>query len=410
MEIARLAQRVGGLDVDSSTAGSLTAALSDLRALRGRLSSIEGRITRRLGELAEVGAALPVTDTIGRTSKGSRREAEKTRRRGEALGDAPTLEGHLEKGRVSDEHVDALAAAMGRVDDSTRAEMLARENELSDRACSTTPSQFSPHLGRVIDELTADGGLERSERQRQRAQLSHGVNDETGMGWIRADLHPDDYQRVKRRLDSLTTTLSRRPEKSDRRREQVAVDAFVQLVTRPGGAGSSAGSTAPPDVQVLTDLDTLVHGLHEHSIAEYSDGTPIPVETVRRLACEANLIPVVLDSAGMPLDVGRGRRLATPAQRAALRSMYRTCAVGGCDTDVDRCEIHHVDEWEDMHGPTDLDNLVPLCSYHHHRCHEGRWRLQLDASSRQLTVFLPDGTEHSRALPDLLQQRRDDAA
>ncbi len=84
--------------------------------------------------------------------------------------------------------------------------------------------------------------------------------------------------------------------------------------------------------------------------------------------------------------------------------MYRTCAIDGCDAHFDRCYIHHLVEWDDL-GLTDLDNLVPLCSFHRYEAHEVRWQLQLDPSTRQLTVRLPDGTHHSTAPPDLLAER-----
>jgi len=66
--------------------------------------------------------------------------------------------------------------------------------------------------------------------------------------------------------------------------------------------------------------------------------------------------------------------------------------------------MHHLAEWDDF-GPSDIDNLIPVCSFHHHRVHQGRWRLQLDASTRQLTVTLPDSTHHTTSLPDLLAER-----
>lgn len=100
--------------------------------------------------------------------------------------------------------------------------------------------------------------------------------------------------------------------------------------------------------------------------------------------------------------IGRAQRLATKDQRHALRSMYRTYGVGDCNTAFDRCEIHHSLEWTAQQGPTDLEYLFPVCSHHHHRLHEGRWRTQLDASTRELTVTYPDGTLHSRTRPDLL--------
>jgi hypothetical protein len=79
--------------------------------------------------------------------------------------------------------------------------------------------------------------------------------------------------------------------------------------------------------------------------------------------------------------------------------MYRTCGVGDCDVPFDRCEIHHLDEWDAHHGETNLDRLIPACSRHHHLAHEGGWRLELDPTTRELTVLLADGTVHRRSRP-----------
>ncbi len=149
-------------------------------------------------------------------------------------------------------------------------------------------------------------------------------------------------------------------------------------------------------------LDSINGVFGAPRFGEYQDGSPVPVETIRRHACDANIIPVVLGGDGMALDVGRAQRLATRSQRHALRSMYRTCAVGNCNTAFDRCEIHHSLEWTTHQGPTDLKFLFPVCAHHHHRLHEGRWQTQLDTSTRQLTVTYPDGTLHSQSLPDLI--------
>ena len=146
-----------------------------------------------------------------------------------------------------------------------------------------------------------------------------------------------------------------------------------------------------PEVSVLIDLPTLRDGLHDRSVAETSDGQPLPPETIRRLACQADLIPVVLDGRGVTLDVGRSRRVATPAQRTALRAMYRTCAHPDCTVRFGDCDIHHVLEWTSHLGPTALDNLLPLCGRHHHLVHEGGWRLRL-RPDRTIILHRPDGT------------------
>ncbi|MET0461225.1 MAG: HNH endonuclease signature motif containing protein, partial [Ilumatobacteraceae bacterium] len=83
-------------------------------------------------------------------------------------------------------------------------------------------------------------------------------------------------------------------------------------------------------------------------------------------------------------------RLATSEQRQALRAMYTTCGHPHCEVRFGACRIHHVDWWDHL-GPTDLQNLLPLCDTHHHLVHEGGWRLTLKPD-RTITLRRPDGT------------------
>jgi hypothetical protein len=116
-----------------------------------------------------------------------------------------------------------------------------------------------------------------------------------------------------------------------------------------------------------------------------------------RLCCDATLQRVILDQRGLPVDVGRRYRTATDAQWAALRSMYSSCAWVGCDAPLHQCQAHHIKTWGEG-GATDLDNLLPLCSHHHHQVHEGRWRVELGSDDRSLTLIRPDGVVHARTL------------
>ncbi len=156
---------------------------------------------------------------------------------------------------------------------------------------------------------------------------------------------------------------------------------------------------------MLIDCATLTEGRHDDSVCEYSDGTPVPVETARRHACDAHLIPVVL---GADSDAPRRRTRPTLAPHRPNGPRCGRCiapvrSTAATDTSI-TCHIHHLLEWDDL-GNTDIDNLLPLCSFHHHRVHEGRWRLQLDPSTRQLTVTLPNSTHHSTSLPDHIAER-----
>jgi hypothetical protein len=167
--------------------------------------------------------------------------------------------------------------------------------------------------------------------------------------------------------------------------DHLQVDALVDLIT-----GARAVDRRVPEVSVLIDLVTLRDGLHDHSTCETSDGQPIPPDTIRRLGCDADIIPIVLGGDGVPLDQGRACRLATRDQRRALRAMYQTCGHPGCQVRFDACRIHHVQWWEHF-GPTDLANLIPLCERHHHLVHEGHWNLTLKPD-RTITLRRPDGS------------------
>jgi hypothetical protein len=105
---------------------------------------------------------------------------------------------------------------------------------------------------------------------------------------------------------------------------------------------------------------------------------------------------VVLHAPGV-LELGRTTRLANRAQRRALRALYSTCAIPGCETHFDRCKIHHVRWWRHG-GCTDLWNLLPLCVHHHSKVHDGGWVITLDAD-RNLTVRYPDGTVQATGPP-----------
>ena len=160
-------------------------------------------------------------------------------------------------------------------------------------------------------------------------------------------------------------------------------------------AGSAAGSTRTGRAQVvvLIDHQTIVDGLlREGSRCELADGTPISPETARRLACEAGIIPAVLGTHGEPLDVGRRKRLATAAQRVALRLRSPTCEFPGCTVPHEWTKAHHINPWKPG-GLTDLESLVALCTKHHGLVHEGGWTIQRTAG---VTIFhTPSGVAYN---------------
>lgn len=131
-----------------------------------------------------------------------------------------------------------------------------------------------------------------------------------------------------------------------------------------GGDATTVVVTMTLD-QLLTELATAGMASTSNADGEIT----ISAEDARRLACQAGLVPVVLDGKGQPLDVGRASRLYRAPQRRAIRLRDRRCRAEGCTIPAAWGEIHHRTPWADG-GRTDIADGACLCSHHHHLVHD----------------------------------------
>ncbi|MEX0796851.1 MAG: DUF222 domain-containing protein [Acidimicrobiia bacterium] len=133
-----------------------------------------------------------------------------------------------------------------------------------------------------------------------------------------------------------------------------------------------------PHLNIHVDLDALQAepgGLHETT-----EGTVLPIETIRQISCDCSLTRIVFGPDSEIIDVGRKTRAINPAQRRAVIARDRHCTWGGCRRPADWCDVHHIIHWADG-GETILENLTLLCRYHHTLTH------QQDASQRLEQAF-----------------------
>jgi hypothetical protein len=119
------------------------------------------------------------------------------------------------------------------------------------------------------------------------------------------------------------------------------------------------------------------------------------------MACDCDLIRVHMDADGCPLDVGRTRRLVTPAIWTALVARDRHCAFPGCTRPPVMGHAHHIRHWTNG-GPTSLKNLVLLCGHHHRTIHHTPWQVRLAADGKP--EFLPP-PKAGRPPPDWIRHR-----
>jgi hypothetical protein len=122
---------------------------------------------------------------------------------------------------------------------------------------------------------------------------------------------------------------------------------------------------------------------------------PVAAGSLRKLACDADILPVLLGSSSEVLDLGRKTRLFTPAQRTALTARDQGCTFPHCTMPAPWCEAHHVHYWS-RGGPTSVDNAALLCSHHHHVIHKEDWGITM---RNGIPWFTPPGHIDPRRTP-----------
>ncbi len=138
---------------------------------------------------------------------------------------------------------------------------------------------------------------------------------------------------------------------------------------KSGRDGAAAASAAVHVTISLTDLEART-GCGE-VMSSTVTGTVLSPEVLRRIACEADLIPHVLGTAGEELDLGRVVRLFNRAQRRSMRRRDGGCTYPGCTAPAAWTKAHHVVHWADG-GLSDVDNAALLCQRHHTIVHNRR--------------------------------------
>ena len=317
------------------------------------------------------------------------REAREVVSRGLVTEVAPEMASVLAAGDTTAAHVDALGRGL-KIAGAEREAFMAHLPELIEASTTMTASEFSHLVTETAKSVVTDDGLSTFERQK-RETFFKMRNESDGCLSVSGKFDPISASILKSKIGRLVENMFHSGDKevsvevmpwiepNDHRQAQ----ALIALVNGASDTASDVPTRA--EIVVHVDLETLQHGLHAGGTCRTALGADLPVETVRRLACEAEILPVVLDGRSVPIDVGRSKRLATVHQRRALEAVHPTCAIPDCEVIFDHCNVHHIEYWENG-GATDLNNMVPLCSRHHHAAHEGGWKLELDPETRKLLI------------------------
>ncbi|RAO58749.1 hypothetical protein LUPAC06_02339 [Micromonospora saelicesensis] len=288
----------------------------------------------------------------------------------------------VEQGRVVAETVAALPVDAGPEVADKAAQLLI---DWADRFDPTSLSRLGERvLAHVAPELADQAELKALERATERAEARRHVTlseQQNGQVRLSGNLDTEIASLLREAIDPLCAPAGEHDDRSPGQRRADALGEICRLALRTGQLPDNGGDR--PQLVVTVSLEELVNGVRAGTL---ETGTRLTPGAVRRLACDAGVLPVVLDGNSQVLDVGRQRRLFTGPLRRALVLRDVGCAFPGCDRPPRWCDGHHIRHWADG-GVTALGNAVLLCGYHHRFIHRGDWTVRLAADGRP--EFLP---------------------
>jgi hypothetical protein len=166
-------------------------------------------------------------------------------------------------------------------------------------------------------------------------------------------------------------------------------DALLAVADAALASGDASSSGADRhQVVVHVDADALSANRATDGTATIAHGPAIPMETARRLGCDASVV-MSTERDGKALSIGRKTRTVPPALRRAVRARDQSCRFPGCEHHR-FTDLHHIVPWA-QGGETSYGNLVRLCRRHHRLVHEGGYSVE-ERSAERFVFRRPNGS------------------
>ncbi len=374
-----LAELIGAVNSGSASTAEARRVLSESKAFAAQVAVLQADAAALVsaGERHGDGGAGVLAQAAGL----SRHDAASQVKTVQQLGTMPGVRDALTGGDISL----ANAKSLARASVQTTATQVECDDALLAKAASLSPERFARETTRWVAQRQHDDGEAEYRRQRARRRLSFWKGDD-GMVHLRGELDPVAGTKIHKRFLQEAERLRRhdinRPESEQRSRFQRLADSLDTLTAGGSGKGSRGGSVA--DITIVQHLSSE----GDEAFAEVADGAAIPQAVLERHFCDAKIVGIVFSGEGLPL--WRGSALARPskAQMDALIVRYGGC--GGCGEHSVVCQAHHIRP-RSQGGPTDIDNLMPLCWRCHDNVHLHGWQV------------VADGDRHTIAPPERIR-------
>ena len=383
-DISSALKDVDGVEPCFMSTADKEAALVALAAARSQLEALALRVLASADDVAERHGTRDAAVWLAHATRMTRPAASGELRLARALEHHHTVTAALARGDVRREQaamvVEAVDALPARVDDAVRDDAREALLGLADRHDARELRRIGK---RILDIVAPEVGesheaqvLAEEEALAAATASLTVVDDGHGRchGRFTAPSHIGTM--LRRHLQALANPA--RHDVSELTTEdgdwkpssQRLGEAFVEYVERyPVDRTPESGGVSATVVVTMTMAQLLGDG----GAAVLDDGSRMTAAQARRLACEGGIIPAVLGTASVPLDVGRRSRLFTKYQRIALGLRDGGCTVQGCDVSASGCHAHHDRVPWSRGGRSDLANGRLLCPRHHRHAHDARY-------------------------------------
>ena len=354
---------------------------SSIVALKEQIDAAQADLALRIAEydrrrLAENRHVLSTKQWLRWRCRMPQRTASAIVRFGRVLETEPVLRAAVLAGTVPVESARAMASLAER-----RPAAFAEYGAvLVEASTQLTPREMRQAIDRWEQHVVDDHGVSEVGDRHERRRLSVSQTFD-GMWALTGDLDPESGHTVSMTIRAIADPgnvdpLDRRS--PAQRRADALTEACRFWLDHNDDAITSAG--VKPHITVTVAYDQLVASVQGDRPPDIIDGAggvlpeiggvAVSGEDVRRLACDADVVRIVVDGASEILDVGRATRTVPSAIRRALDHRDRGCVWDGCDAPSAWCDAHHVEHWADG-GPTSLANLRLYCRRHHRAIHDG---------------------------------------
>ena len=298
----------------------------------------------------------------------------------------------LSDGKVSLAQAEAIVAGLRRLPatltrsdlDTAQATVLGYADTLGPAELRTLASRMTEVLDPAGAEQAEADRLAREERLARNGRFLKLRPDHHGSLTITGRLPVTDGALLAAQIEALMPPLSSyRASDELPGPEARRADALVLLTQQAASSGTlPAQGMDRPTAKITIPLTTLTTGVGPAAVLD--NGEPISAGEARRLACDADIIPITLGTRSEILDIGQPHRLFTKGLRTALTVRDQGCAFPHCDAPAAACEGHHIIPWH-QGGETKLSNGVLLCPWHHRlvepdpeHSEHSQWQVSLD--------------------------------